>query len=336
MSNMVVPEKIITLIIKCNNAAIMIHKDPDADALGSAIALQRILRSQNKAATIFCSGDISPKLQILFGIDDLVREVSSGSLNLLEGSDLVIVCDTREPSRLGDWYQPLLKVMAHIDVLTIDHHEGTYPSDYVWNEPTSSSTAEMMTNLIQKLNWKISNDIAVCLAAGIVSDTGYFKNSNTTSTALEAVAYLVRRGANLEQISLIFDAPGKFTTVKLRGEAIRRTQADFDGKYVWTTISRNLLERYKAKESELEGFGSYLRTIDGVQIAAVFYEQASQQTRVSLRSNAGYDVQSIARQYSGGGGHRQAAGCTVPLNLQDVSAAIANRVYVLLIEEKLI
>jgi len=335
MSNLVVPEVVITLISKCNNAAILIHKDPDADALGSAIALQRTLKNQNKLATIFCSGNISPKLQILFGIDDLVQEVSSWSLELLESSDLVLICDTREPSRLGDWYEPLSKVMTHINVLAIDHHRDTFPFKYTWTDPSSSSTAEMMTNLIQKLNGKISSDIALCLAAGIVSDTGNFRNTNSTSTALETVAYLVRQGANLNQISLALDSVGRFNAVKLRGKAISRTHTDFDGKYAWTVITHSMLERYKVKENELEGLSSYLRSIDGIQISAVFFEQTPQQIRVSLRSNIEYDVQSITRLYPGGGGHKQAAGCTVPLDLLSAQIAIAERVHTLLIQVKL-
>jgi bifunctional oligoribonuclease and PAP phosphatase NrnA len=329
--DLIVPEKIIALVSKCIRAAILVHEDPDADALGSAIALQRTLRSQNKTATIFYSGDISPKLQILFSVDDLVQEVTPRSLNLFESSNLIIICDTREPSRLGDWYEPLQKVMAHIDILSIDHHVGKPPFNYVWSDPSFSSTSEMMTCLIQKLNWKISSDIAICLAAGIMSDTGNFTNTNSTSTALETVAYLVQQGANLNRISLILNSSGSFTAAKLRGEAISRAQADFDGKYVWTAISHDMFERYKTNESDLEGLGSYLRAIDGVQISAVFYEQTPQQTRVSLRSNDRYDVQSIASQYSGGGGHKQAAGCIVQLDPGGTQIAIAERVQALLI-----
>jgi phosphoesterase RecJ-like protein len=330
MLNFAVPDSIVALMVRCTNVAILVHKDPDADALGSALALQQALRSQSKTAEIFYSGSISTKLDLLFQVNGLIKEVTSSSLNLFETSDLIILCDTREPSRIGDWYEPLLNVMSNIETLSIDHHEGTYSFKYIWNESTFSSTAEMVTHLIKVLDWGISFDIAVCLAAGIVSDTGNFTYTNSTSSALETVAYLVELGANLNYISSILDSPGKLSTLRLWSEAVLKSREAFDGKYVWTTISHNMLNTYIAQERDLEGLGSYLRAIDGVQIAAVFYEQTAQQTRVSLRSITGIDVQSIARQYSGGGGHKEAAGCIISLNMQDAQLEIVNKVNIIL------
>lgn len=270
MSIPVAPAEVISLIGASNTFAILPHEDPDAEALGSAIALQRTLTKQNKAATIFCSGNISLKLPILFGADDFIREVTPRSLELLEGSDLIIICDTNRASRVGCWYEPLLKAMIHIDVLAIDHHIGNYSFDYVWCDPSSSSTAEMLTYLIRKLIGEIPSDIAVCLATGIIGDTGHFTNTNSTSIALETVGYLVRQGANLNHISLYLDSAGRHSAVKLRGKVLSSTQADFNGRYVWASINHRILKRYKVEESELEGLSSYLRTIDGVQISAVF------------------------------------------------------------------
>jgi len=315
------------LLAGSQRVAIIPHIRPDADALGSALALWHALLSQHKAAAVLSGGSIPDTLRFLPGFHQLITTASSDARDLLRACDLIVVCDTQEASLLGDWWPLIEGRMETTPVIVIDHHRGTPAWGTAWIDQNASSTAEMVTTLLRTMDWPVSAATAQCLAAGIIGDTSHFTNSNSTAEALEATAYLVRQGADLNAISSYLDSAGRVAKVQLWGEALQGIHSEYAGRYVSAAITQRMLHRYGVEEHEIEGLSNFLRTIEGVAIAAVFFEQAPARIRVSLRAVAGYDVQAIARRYPTGGGHQVAAGCTLDMNLDDAQREIAQQVY---------
>jgi len=327
MPKSTIPDQILDSIVRSKRVAVVPHNRPDVDALGSSLAIVSALNASGRDAKVYAGGDILSKLRFLPGFSTQVEtEMTEDSLSKFTASDLVIVADTHEPTRVGVWWQAIQNLDTTHSVIVIDHHRDNDGLGNGWVDPEASSTSEMVFWLLERLQWPITQDIAVCLAAGIVGDTSHFTNSNSSADVLRAAAYLVERGADLHDISMHLDDAGKIAKVRLWGQALADVKSDFGGQYVWTSIALDMLSTFGVKEYELEGLSNYLRTIHGVAIAAAFFEQDSTHTRVSLRAISGYDVQAIASQFPGGGGRGAAAGCVVPLPLEATQSVISEKV----------
>ena len=222
--------------------------------------------------------------------------------------DLILVLDCSDLDRLDKMYTA--QVFADTPLINIDHHiTNTNYGAINWVDASAASTAEMTLALVQSLQVSLDRDIATSLLTGITTDTLGFRTSSTTAHTLRSAADLMDAGASLPDIvELVYNAK-PLGVARIWGEALRDLQAQ-DG-LVWTSVTQAMLRTYATDPDEVKGLVSFLRGTQGTDIAVLFIENGEGRIKVEFRASRRADVADIAARL-GGGGHRAAAGCTLP------------------------
>ena len=194
----------------------------------------------------------------------------------------------------------------------IDHHRD--PTDYaqiMFSEPEMSSTSEMVYHIIDALGHKdaISKDIASCLYAGIVTDTGSFKFSATTVSTHHVAAELIDKGAANDEIHTLIYDNSSADRLYLLSTALQNMKIFPEYHASYMTLSAEELKKHNFKKGDTEGFVNYGLSIDGIEFTAIFIENGEEGLiKISLRSKGNFDVNTFARAHFNGGGHKNAAG----------------------------
>jgi len=274
------------------------HKKPDGDAIGSALAMHNMLRSQGKETIPICIDSIPQEFSFLPGAEEFKQK--------LEGSfDLVIGVDCAS-----------LDMVAFEDlniIVNIDHHptNNSYGSINII-EPELSSTAEVLYNLFIKLGWVIDKTVATSLLTGIFTDTGSFQYPSTSPRTLEIAADLMKKGAYLPKIVQYTYQTKSLPTLRAWGKALSKVEINKFLEMAVSAISFEDLKKINAKLEDLSGVVSIINTVPDIRVALLLTQIDETHVKGSLRStqNAGVDVAKMAEQF-GGGGHKLAAGFTV-------------------------
>ncbi|HZS94560.1 MAG TPA: bifunctional oligoribonuclease/PAP phosphatase NrnA [Chloroflexota bacterium] len=281
------------------------HVNPDADAIGSVLGLARGLRDLGKDAVAALSDPVPSYAQFLPGSETIVSEIPPGPF------DVFVFADSADIERTGSLYLSDPARFQTAPILNIDHH-GTNPLygsvNYVI--PGGSSTSELVYNLLCALGVSLDAGTATALLFGIVGDTGSFQNGATTPSSLEAASALIGAGAANQKVAFQLFESKTFAGTKLWGEILTNIALDRQRRIVFGYLSQEMLLKSGAEMDETEGVAEYLRGIREAVVVMLLKEQPGGEIRVSMRSRPEVDVAAIA-SYLGGGGHRQAAGCTV-------------------------
>ncbi len=295
---------------EAHTIAVLSHVNPEGDTLGSALGAFFVLREWGKEVQVFNAEPLPPRLLHLPG----AREVRTTS-RLPHPFDLCLVVDCGDAARTGG----LLTDLPPGSVLVnVDHHQTNSRFGTLnWVDPTASSTGEMIYRLVASMGLAIPPEAATNLYAAILTDTGSFRFGNTSASCLEAAAALVRLGVNPPAVAEIFYGRQRPATLQLLGELLTRMEVTEGGAVAWMEIRQDHLRRRGVEMEETEGFINYPRSLAGVKVAVVFKEMGEGEVKVSLRSNDQVDVSRIASLF-GGGGHRNASGCTVRGSLREV------------------
>lgn len=292
-------------IARFSNFIIFTHKNPDGDAIGSALAMKKILELKNKKAEIFIFDSIGKQFFFFPGIQKIkiLRE-------LKEINDAVFIfIDCSTPARTGFDFS-FSKSEKNI---IIDHHPDAKldaPNSISIIDPQASSTTEIIFDLTEKLRWKRDRDISFCLAAGILSDTGTFQHANTSSKALRAISTLIKSGVNLKKIAEnLFQKREVESSLKIWGKILAETSLDKDTKMAYSFVTQDDIKRYNTTDEELNGLANLLSGIPESKFSLLLSETKFGKIKASLRSESykGIDVSKIAQAF-GGGGHKLAAG----------------------------
>lgn len=305
------------ILCEKDDILLLTHKSPDGDAVGSTAAMACLLEMMGKRVRIMYPEEPSARLQfILRGREYMTPERRSDF-----SPTLTVSLDCASAQRLGRLEQELAPQVE----LSIDHHLSNTPfASSTYTDPVASATCEMIYELAQELVSRgeileLSPDIAYPIYAGIVSDTGSFKYSNTSAHTFEVCAKLMETGIDIAEIArLMFDtAPLN----KLRAEAIatQRLRLFADGKAAIIDISREILSENGLTYDDFDDVVNVARRVEGVEIGAYVRCADNGDYKVSLRSNSYADVASICEQHAGGG-HLRAAGCAV--QAQDLESAV--------------
>lgn len=285
------------------------HLSPDGDALGSALAFSLLLDQMGIENEVICHNSPPANLQFLPGVQRVRQEPRH------DKHDLGVILDLDSTERLGDT-APYFERCPRIVV--IDHHvPHEAPGDLRIVDTNASATALILARLFLELDFEITADMATCLLTGIVTDTGSFRFRNTTPEALNISAQLLERGGNINQVSEEIFQRKPLSSARLLGSLLEDFILECDGQLSWGALRVQDFEAAQATDEDTEGFVNELLSIATVQIAAVFREPKPHKIRVSLRSRGEFDVASVAREF-GGGGHRNAAGCSFDLYLDEV------------------
>jgi phosphoesterase RecJ-like protein len=294
------------------------HAKPDGDTLGAGLALGLALKSLGKHVWYFQEDAVPRNLRFLPD----ANLVSNRLPDDLPEDALFVFCDMSNVGRAGE----SLPRPKRENILDIDHHLGNErfgAFNYVLEDECSTGTCVL--RLLRHLAVQITPDIATCILATIMTDTGGFMHSNTTAEVLRTAAWLVDLGADRERITEEIFAKKRFEAQKLLGAVLSRAVLDDGGKYCWAAIDQKLIDELGADYEDTEDIVNQLRAVEGVEVAALFkdFEGA---VRVSLRSSGRVNVQAVASRL-GGGGHFRAAGLTYPGNLQEAIAGVHSALY---------
>ena len=293
-------------LVQAQRIVVVSHVNPDADAIGSVLGLTRGLSASGKQVTGALSDPIPDYARFLTGSEDIASELPANDV------DLIVSVDAADIERIGRLYEENRDRFASTPVLNIDHHR-TNPRFGTVNhvDPHASSTSELMFRVLTALNCPVSATTATALLFGIFGDTGSFQNGATTPGALVTAAHLVELGADNQRVSFQLFERKRFVGARLWGRIISEIELDAERHIVFGYLSQDMLQTEGATPDETEGVAEYLRGVQEATVVVLMKETPEGEMRISMRSRPEVDVSAIATAL-GGGGHRQAAGCTIP------------------------
>ena len=293
---------------------VVTHENPDGDALGSLLAATLALRQLGKDAGMYLAGDTPlPREYAFMPLDGLVREPPADA-----AERVLLAVDCAKAERIGD-EDALTRAPL---VLNVDHHhDNTRFGDLDLVVADASSTGEVLRDVFAELGVELTPDLAEPLYIALVTDTGRFQYANTTPKALRLAAELVEAGADIHAVFQQVYESVEFAKLKLLARALGRAEVLEGGRIVVSHLQRNDFTEVGAAEPYSEGIIDYLRAVEGAELAALIREQLNERAQAykgSLRSSIDeLDVSAIARRF-GGGGHRQAAGFSTDLPLEQI------------------
>ncbi len=307
-------------IKKNNTFLILSHINPEPDAIGSALSFFHYLKSLNKTVVVY-NPDGVPKFMKFMPYSGIVIKKPP-----LHNFDAAISVDASGIDMLGDKFN-MLKKSA---LANIDHHKtNTAFGDLNIVEPCASATCELIYVLFRKAGVPIDAATASLLLAGIIYDTGSFKYRNTTAKTLKISSELVKSGADIAGISEKLYENQPLNKLKLLEIILNKFQLSPNGKIASVEVTKSMYKATGTTKEDTEGMIDYPKSINGVIVAVLFREIDKNKYKISLRSKNDLDVSDIAKEF-GGGGHRNAAGCTITGRLVDIK----NKVFSV-IEERL-
>jgi phosphoesterase RecJ-like protein len=207
-------------------------------------------------------------------------------------------------------------------LVNIDHHI-TNPrfGDVNWVVPEATATGEMIYDLLKSMQVPLTPPIATALYTALLSDTGAFRYANTNGKSLRIGAELIERGAEPAVIARGLFEILRPEKLKLLGEVLAQMELSPDKKVAWVEVTQAQMEKTNTVEADTEDFIDYPRLIKGVEAAVFFRELNPRQYKISLRSEGKVDVSALAMQW-GGGGHRNAAGCTIAGSREEIKKRV--------------
>lgn len=304
-------QEIHTLLEKPSKIVLVGHQNPDGDAIGSALGLSHYLCQFGHHVTVIVPNDFPSFLKWLPQASDiLVYDTQASECDsCFHEADIVFILDFNAPHRAG-LVSKALENFQGVKVM-IDHHQQPSDyADYVITDTAMSSTCEMVYHFIASKNPDvISPEIANCLYLGIMTDTGSFKFSITTSTTHRVVATLIDKGAASTAIhEKVYDT-NRLESLQLLGRALQNLKIVSTQRTAYITLSQQDLDDCDYQKGDTEGIVNYALSLQNVIFAAIFIEQKDENlVKISLRSKGDFDVNSFSRKYFDGGGHKNAAG----------------------------
>jgi len=288
--------------------ALMTHVQPDADALGSMLALGMVLEQMGKTVCYVTQG--SERLDFLPGYKNLAQPHRCLSAD----PDAVIYLDCANLDR-ADLTTDMGAVRSEGLIINIDHHVSNNGyGDIAWIDPRSSSVGEMLWLLFAELDVGINSEIAANLYASIVNDTGQFAFHNTTQRTHDVAGALLSYefGVNTIHKKLFYERT--LTQTRLLARALESLSLSWSGTVAVMKLSQQDFAEEGVGADDCEGFVNQAMNISGVLTAMFVKEVAPELCRVSFRSRGQIDVNLLAGLF-GGGGHVRASGCTMKMPL---------------------
>ncbi len=305
-------QEVKALLSSPQKIVIIPHKNPDGDAIGSTLGLFHFFKNQGQEAVVIAPNDF-PKFLKWMPAQEKIINFEKNKLTAkrhIDDATLIFTLDFNHFSRVGDMQESLEK--ANGTFIMIDHHQE--PDDYAtvtYSDVSMSSTCEMVYNFIEAINGisKITPEIANCLYTGIMTDTGSFKYSSTTSRTHRVVANLIDNGAeNMAIHNKVFNTNSP-SRLHILGCALKNMVILEEYNTVYITLSQEELDKYNFKKGDTEGIVNYGLTLDNIIFAVIFIENKEEGIiKISLRSQGDFSVNEFARTHFYGGGHNNAAG----------------------------
>ena len=312
-------EKLKEVLSKPKKIVITTHRGPDGDAIGSSLALYNLLTKNNHSVSVVTPNDYASFLHWLPGNDNVVEYESSKetAVDLVNSAEVIFMLDFNDISRVDALSKYVSSSNAY--KILIDHHQDPHNdiADLIFSEPTICSTAQLLFEIIDqmKMSHYIDQDIAECIYVGIMTDTGSFKYSSTTSKTHNIIARLIDFGARSTVIhDLVYDNYSA-DRMKLLGYCLNDKLILMpENKSAIISLTNEELKKFNFKKGDTEGIINYALAIKDI-IFAAFIVERNNVVKLSLRSKGNFKVNEIAGKYFNGGGHQNAAGGVSDFNV---------------------
>ncbi|MCA8942550.1 MAG: bifunctional oligoribonuclease/PAP phosphatase NrnA [Planctomycetes bacterium] len=297
------------------------HERPDGDCLGSEIAMFHLLQALGKQATI-CNPD-SPASSFDYFTQQTPVTSFQAERELPE-FEVMLLLDCAHLSRLG---RMAGAVPSDAKIAVIDHHVGSERGDGAVSfvDATASATGMLVARLYEHYGLTPSREAADALFLSIVSDTGWFRYSNTTREVFAVTSRLTELGVEPSEIYDVIHRRNHRDSVAFLADSIQRCEIDLDGRFGYVVLDRAAIDRAARIGFDLDAIMEPLRSVDGIEVVAMFKENVKGTVKLSLRSQHDVDVQEIASSF-GGGGHRKAAGASLDCGLADALTSVRREV----------
>jgi phosphoesterase RecJ-like protein len=303
--------EIVTRLRSARRVVVSSHERPDGDAIGSGMALVLALRTAGVEARMAMADVPPPYLRPFPGVDDLwvTPEVT-------EAFDAAVIMECSSLSRTG---------VAGLDrspVVNIDHHPGNTGYGAVnWVDESAAACGELVFTLLEALDLPLTAEVATHIYLAILTDTGSFHFSHLTPRTFEIAARCVAAGARPEWIARTHYDSNSMARVRLFGTVLSAMSVDPTGQIAILTITPAMAAAAGGTYDDTEGLINLPLTVREIRASVFFKELGPAEHRVSLRSKGAIDVAAVAKRF-GGGGHKNAAGCSVPGSFAEARAAI--------------
>lgn len=301
---------IVRILSEYEKFLVAAHGSPDGDAMGSTGTMGHILKAMGKEVILY-NGTGMPKHLDFLPMGGPLRDHLR---HLPFKPQVVIALDCGDAWRLGN---ELADALPKYKSINIDHHKGNpaYGTLYNWIDPDMAATGQMIAAVADAAGIPLTGDVAACIYVSLVADTGSFTHGNTSAEVLRLAARLLGSGLEAASLRDRMDNQWSLNKARLWGALLQKLRLEKNGQVCVCQISLADLGSAGAGKDDLEGFVEQMRRLRGVRVAMTLREDNPKRCKLSLRSSGADDVRDMAASF-GGGGHVNAAGATLDMNLE--------------------
>jgi len=316
-----VPDVVVARLRGAGRVLAVSHENPDADTLGAALAVGRLVESLGGTADLLCTDPVPALYGFMPGIAQFLTDPDPAA-----AYDLVVILDCGSLERIGAVGVRHADLFERLPRVIVDHHasnDATGEAD--WIDPVAAATCEMVGLLAARLGVDPGADggwLATNLMAGIVMDTATFAHPNATPRTLTVSAWLIAAGAPLSDISRRLYRSKPDAQLRLFGRILARLETADDGRVVWSSVTDADFGETGAERTHSEGLIDLLSQAEAAEVAILFKEAGPRETRISVRTRPGGVDATVLTGRFGGGGHARAAGATIVAPLAEARPAV--------------
>lgn len=311
-------KKIVEEIMMGQSFLISSHKHPEGDAIGSMLALGWALKGLQKEIFLLNQDPVPENLSFLPGAESINQRVPAN-----RSFDVVLAVDCGDKNRLGEEFS---KISHWGKIINIDHHiSNSYFGEINLVDVEASSTAEIIYDLLQKMKVPFKANIAENIYVGILTDTGSFRYANTSAKVFRVARECLRAGVDPGKVAEKVYENQPLSRLRLLALVLETLEVKAAGQVSLVTVTQKMMAETGATPDQTEDLINFPRSLKGTEVALLFREINYGQYRVSLRSRGRINVAQIATEFQGGG-HPNAAGCTVEGDLLTVKEKVLQRV----------
>ena len=306
-------QKIIEVIRSNSSFLLTTHEGPDGDAIGSTLALASFLRKSGKDVTVHYQDPVPELYAFLPGADSVLHHIPDRHF------DVAFVLDIGERKRAGEEFCSFSRVSSTVN---LDHHLSCENfADYNLIDSIAASTGILVYRIAKAFGYSFDSETALCIYVATITDTGSFRYSNANREAFTVAGEMIESGVNAWDVAekLYENQPQR--RLELLAKCLPTLQVFKDGQAASVTVTSDMYASCGADSELTDGFVNYPRSIKGVEVAIFFRQLEERKFKVGFRSKGKVNVAAFSAAL-GGGGHRNAAGCTVEGSLDEVKAIV--------------
>ncbi len=318
-------EQMVSACRAARTVLIATHVNPDGDAIGSSLALAETLEKLGKKVVLYDRDPVPYMFTFLPLADRFTSRVPEH-----ETFDLLLLLDCSELSRTGN---ALPDFSGYRRLGCIDHHvTNDHFAQVNLIDAEASATAELIYEVVSRLDPDFSREVAINMYTGIITDTGSFHYANSTPRSFEIAGKMVDRGVDPWMVAQQVYESEPASRLQLLGRVLQTLRIAPDGKAACVVVTREMYEQTGTNAEHTDRLVNYPRSIAGVEVAFLLRQDDEKSFKLSFRSRGKVDVASLAQEF-GGGGHKNAAGCYLTGTAEDIIRLVFEKIAQLLREQ---